>query len=223
MKPIKIVFSLLLCFGLSAQLLAKGSPTNTLQISGLNTSQSAAQKLSPFKEKRDLIIKAGLTTAKLVSRNGGTDTDYAGGYEFGFMTIKNKRLIRGFGLSYYTTQAGAVSVFDQVSNSENANTSFAGLKAPIFIGVSILNRDDLKLRAYGGAMVYVQTSVNENYAPRDNLTFSNVGYGYTFGAQFAWKLLLAEIYTERGLSDFLTNGTESYALSNITYSLGLRF
>lgn len=223
MKPIKIVLSLLLCFGLTAQVSAKGTPANSLQISGLNTSLSTAQKRSPFKEKRDLIIKAGLTNMKLVSRNGGTDTDYAGGYEFGFMTIKNKRLLRGFGLSYYTTQTGAASVFSQTSNAETANTTFAGLKAPIFIGISLLNRDDLKLRAYGGAMVYVQTSVNENYIPRDNLTFSNVGYGYTFGAQFAWKFLLAEVYTERGLSGLLTNGSDDYALSNITYSIGARF
>lgn len=223
MKPIKILFALFLGFGLSAQLSAKGTPTNSLQISGLNTTQSTTQKLSPLKERRDLIIKVGLTNAKLVNRTGGIDSEFAGGYEFGFMTIKNKRLLRGFGLSYYTTQAGAGTVFNQISNAENANTTFAGLKAPIFLGVSLLNRDDLKLRAYGGAMVYVQTAVNENYSPVKNLSFSNVGYGYTIGAQFAWKFLLAEIYTERGLSDLLANGTEAYALSNITYSIGARF
>jgi len=223
MKPIQIILTFCLFIGLSTQLIAKGTPTNGLQISGLNLSQSASQKLSPLKEKRDLIIKAGLTNAKLVSQTGGADTDFAGGYEFGVMIVKNKRFMRGIGLTYYTTQTGRAEIFNNPATPEASQTTFSGLKAPLILGFSLLNRDDLKLRAYGGAMVYLQTSAANDYTPRDELSFANVGYGYTIGAQFAWKFLLAEVYTERGLSDFLANGTEAFALSNITYSLGVRF
>ncbi|MEL7532594.1 MAG: hypothetical protein AAFN10_14850 [Bacteroidota bacterium] len=222
MKPIQIILTLCLCLGLSAQVSASGTPSNSLRINGLKLSQSTQQKLSPLKERRDLIIKVGLTNAKLASRSGGADSEFAGGYEFGFMTIRNKRLLRGFGVSYYTSQAGFGSLFN-AANGEGSGPTFAGIKAPIFIGLSLLNRDDLKLRAYGGAMLYAQTNIDADFISPQNLAFANFGFGSVLGVQFAWKLLLAEIYTERGLSDLLTNGTDAYTLSNITYSLGVRF
>ncbi|MEM6345703.1 MAG: hypothetical protein AAF927_17555 [Bacteroidota bacterium] len=223
MKPVQIILTLCLCLGLSAQVSASGTPGNSLRINGLNLRQSGQQKLSPLKERRDLVIKVGLNNARLANRSGGTDTEFAGGFEFGFMTIRNKRLLRGFGVSYYTTQAGAGTLFTPTNGGEVSSPTFAGIKAPIFVGFSLLNRDDLKLRAYGGGMLYAQTNINADYISPQNLSFANFGVGTVLGVQFAWKLLLAEIYTERGLTDLLSNGTEAYTLSNLTYSLGLRF
>ncbi|MEL6649824.1 MAG: hypothetical protein AAFQ87_03360 [Bacteroidota bacterium] len=224
MKTIQNFLSLLLIISFAGSLSAKGLPGQGLQLDGLRLQASRyAAPFSPQRERRDFIIKVGLNNSRLVSRTGGNGTDMAGGFEVGVMTIKNKRFMRGIGLTYFTTQTGFYELQANASQVDPVGTSFSGLKAPVILGFSFLNSDKMKLRAYGGAMLYLTNAFADGFNPRSELAFSNFGYGYTIGAQFSWKILLVEIYTEQGLSDLLANSTEAFAISAVNYSIGLRF